>query len=61
MTIYSRQNLLDNRLKYTHEEIQEYNAKAYDKIGTGMQLIHDSDKWIPPNIPGRKFRPKGSQ
>lgn len=57
--IYKRADLMNHKMKYTHEEIQEYNARAYDSIGTGMMLVKDSDKWVPPKIKGRTFRRKG--
>jgi len=43
------------------EEIAKYNARAYDSIATGMLLVRDSDKWVPPKVKGFKFREKNGK
>lgn len=48
--IHKRDEMIDNRMKYTAEEIALYNSRAYNDFVNGMRLIRGSDKWVPPNI-----------
>ncbi len=43
------------------EEIAIYNAKAYDSIGTGMVILRDADKWIPPKVEGYTCHEKATR
>jgi hypothetical protein len=45
-----RNEFVDPRMKYTSEEIAEYNCRAYDNAVHPMQRIVGQDKWVPPNL-----------
>ena len=48
--IYKRSEWVDPRLKYTAEEISQYNADAYFKFPHPIYLVENKDKWVPPII-----------
>jgi hypothetical protein len=45
-----RNEFVDPRMKYTSEEIAEYNLKAYNNAVHPMQRVVGQDKWVPPNL-----------
>jgi hypothetical protein len=59
--IKRKELVIEDRLLNDSKDIAIYNAKAYDEIGTGMELIKDADKWVPPKVEGYECREKAKR